>query len=50
MDVTYSALFKGNTTQQLPNITYFLVQLFGFLFFWDFFSFLKILKKNKMDL
>ena len=50
MDVIYSALFEGDMTRQLPQITSFLVSLFGFLIFLDFFNYLKILKKNKMDL
>ena len=46
MDVIYNALFKGNTTRQLPHITSFLVRLFGFLIFLDFFNYLKSLKKR----
>ena len=50
MDVIYSALFEGDTTRQLPKITSFLVQLFGFLIFLDFFKYLTRLKKNKITL
>ena len=46
MDVIYSALFEGDMTQQLPKITSFLVRIFGFFIFVDFFSYLKSLKKN----
>ena len=48
MDVIYSALFEGDTTRLLPKITSFLVQIFGFLNFLDFFKYLKSLKKNKI--
>ena len=50
MDVIYSALFEGDTTRQLAKIISFLVRLFGFLIFLVFFSYLKILKKNKLAL
>ena len=50
MDVIYSALFKGDMTRQLPKITSFLVRIFGFFIFLDFFKYLKILKKNKTAL
>ena len=46
MDLIYNALFEGDTTQQLPKITSFLVRRFGFFIFLDFFSYLKILKKE----
>ena len=49
-DVIYSALFEGDMTRQLPKIASFLVQIFGFLIFLDFYKYLKRLKKNKMDL
>ena len=48
MDVIYSALFEGDMTRQLPKITSFLVWIFGFFIFLDFFKYLKIFKKNKI--
>ena len=52
MDVIQSALFEGDMNRLLPKITSFLVQLFGFFFYFlDFFKyFLKSLKKNKSAL
>ena len=50
MDVIYSALFEGDMTRLLPNITSFLIWRFGFLIFLDFFKYLKSLKKNKIAL
>ena len=46
MDVIYSALFEGEMTRQLPKITSFLVQLFGFLIFLDFFKYFEKLEKE----
>ena len=49
-DVKYSALFD-DTSQLLPKIKSFPVQLFDFLiFFWTFLDILKSLKKNKSAL
>ena len=45
MSVIYNALFEGDTTQLLPNIKYFPLQLFGFLFFWTFFRYFENLEK-----
>ena len=50
MDVIYIVLFEGDTTQHLPKITSFLVRIFGFFIFLDFFNYLKSLKKNKIAL
>ena len=50
MDMIYSALFEGDTTRLLPKITSFLVRLFGFFIFLDFFKYLESLKKNKTTL
>ena len=44
-DVIYSALFKGDTTRLLPNITSFPVRLFGF-FLLDFFRYFEQLEKE----
>ena len=51
-DVIYSSLFEGDTTQLLPKITSFPIQIFGFFifYFWTFSNILKILKKNKSAL
>ena len=49
MDVIYSALFEGDTTQQLPKITSFLVRLFGFFIF-GFFGLFQIFKKIEKEL
>ena len=46
MDVIYSALFEGDTTRQLPKITSFLVRLFGFFIFLDFFKYFEKLEKE----
>ena len=47
MDVIYSVLFEGNTTQLLPKITSFLVRLFGFFIFLDFFKYFEKLEKEQ---
>ena len=49
MDVIYSALLEGDTTNLLPKITSIPVQILCF-FCWTFSDILKILKKNKSDL
>ena len=46
MDVIYSAMFEGDTTRQLPKITSFLVQLFGFLNFFGLFQLFEKLEKR----
>ena len=46
MDVIYSALFEGDTTRQLPQITSFLVRLFGFFYFFGLFQLFKNLEKE----
>ena len=46
MDVIYSALFEGDTTRQLPKITSFLVQIFGFFILFGFFQIVKKLEKG----
>ena len=46
MDVIYSALFKSDMTRQLPEITSFLVRIFGFLIFFGLFQLFKKLEKR----
>ena len=51
MDVIYSALFEGDTTRQLPKDNIFPCPDFWFFnFFFDFFKYLKTLKKNQITL
>ena len=46
IDVICSALFEGDTTRLLPKITSFLVHLFGFFIFLEFFKYFEKLEKE----
>ena len=46
MDVIYSALFEGDMTRLVPKITSFLVRIFGFFIFLDFFKYFEKLEKE----
>ena len=46
MNVIYSALFEGGTTQLLPKITSFPVWIFGFFIFLDSFRYFENLEKE----